>query len=113
MSDGDRLAAAVREVATGGSMLDPEIVAALVSPVRRDGDLSDQDEQLLQEVAQGRPVKAIAASRHTTPEAVNAAIESLFVQLAKGVSGRRRGGAAAAAAAAQPPSWIARSRARP
>jgi adenylate cyclase len=86
VGDGDRLAAAIREVATGGSMLDPEIVAALVSPVRADGDLSDQDEQLLQEVAQGRPVKAIAASRHTTPEAVNAAIESLFVQLAKGVS---------------------------
>jgi adenylate cyclase len=86
VGDGDRLAAAIREVATGGSMLDPEIVAALVSPVRSDGELSDQDEALLQEVAQGRPVKAIAASRHTTPEAVNAAIESLFVQLAKGVS---------------------------
>ncbi len=86
VGDGDRLAAAIREVATGGSMLDPEIVAALVSPVRSDGELSDQDEELLQEVASGRPVKAIAASRHTTPESVNAAIESLFVQLAKGVS---------------------------
>ena len=43
-------------------------------------------EALLQEVAQGRPVKAIAVSRHTTPEAANAAIESLFVKLAKGVS---------------------------
>jgi adenylate cyclase len=86
VSDGDRLAAAIREVATGGSMLDPEIVNALVSPVRADGELSDQDEVLLQEVARGRPVKAIAASRHTTPEAVNASIEALFVQLAKGVS---------------------------
>ncbi len=37
VSDGDRLARAVREVATGGSMLDPEIVQALVSPVRDDG----------------------------------------------------------------------------
>ncbi len=34
VSDGNRLAKAVREVATGGSMLDPEIVQALVSPVR-------------------------------------------------------------------------------
>ena len=34
VSDGNRLATAIREVATGGSMLDPEIVAALVSPVR-------------------------------------------------------------------------------
>jgi class 3 adenylate cyclase/ActR/RegA family two-component response regulator len=87
VSDGDRLATAIREVATGGSMLDPEIVAALVSPVRTDGELSDEEEVLLQEVAQGRPVKAIAASRHTTPEAANAAIESLFVKLAQGVSG--------------------------
>jgi class 3 adenylate cyclase/DNA-binding NarL/FixJ family response regulator len=86
VSDGDRLATAIREVATGGSMLDPEIVAALVSPVRSDGELSDEEEVLLQEVAQGRPVKAIAASRHTTPEAANAAIESLFVKLANGVS---------------------------
>ncbi len=46
VGDGDRLAAAIREVATGGSMLDPEIVAALVSPVRSDGELSDEDEEL-------------------------------------------------------------------
>ncbi len=86
VSDGNRLATAIREVATGGSMLDPEIVAALVSPVRSEGELSDEEEALLEEVAQGRPVKAIAVSRHTTPEAANAAIESLFVKLAKGVS---------------------------
>jgi class 3 adenylate cyclase/DNA-binding NarL/FixJ family response regulator len=91
VSDGNRLAKAVREVATGGSMLDPEIVQALVSPMRDDSELSEQDDQLLQDVAAGRPVKAIAASRHTTPEAVNAAIESLFLQLAKGASAGREG----------------------
>jgi len=89
VSDGNRLAKAIREVATGGSMLDPEIVQALVSPVRDDGELSDQDDDLLRDVAAGRPVKAIAASRHTTPESVNAAIESLFLQLAKGASAGR------------------------
>jgi class 3 adenylate cyclase/DNA-binding NarL/FixJ family response regulator len=86
VTDGNRLARAVREVATGGSMLDPEIVQALVTPVRGEGELSEQDDELLHDVAAGRPVKAIAASRHTTPEAVNAAIESLFLQLAKGAS---------------------------
>src|SRR5262245_49018150 len=40
VADGDRLVRAVREVATGGSMLDPEIVQALVAPVRTDGDLT-------------------------------------------------------------------------
>jgi len=86
VTDGNRLARAVREVATGGSMLDPEIVQALVSPARGEGELSADDEELLREVAEGRPVKAIAASRRTTPEAVNAAIESLFLDLAKGAS---------------------------
>ena len=89
VSDGNRLARAIREVATGGSMLDPEIVASLVSPVRDDGDLSEQEEALLEQVAAGRPVKAIAQTRQTTPEAVNDAIEELFLTLAKGASAGR------------------------
>jgi class 3 adenylate cyclase/DNA-binding NarL/FixJ family response regulator len=86
VSDGNRLARAVREVATGGSMLDPEIVAALMTPVRAEGELSADDERLLEQVAAGRPVKAIAASMATTPEAVNDAIEELFLTIAKGAS---------------------------
>jgi class 3 adenylate cyclase/FixJ family two-component response regulator len=86
VSDGNRLARAIREVATGGSMLDPEIVQALVSPVRVEGALSDAEEALLRQIAEGRPVKAIAASLGTTPEAVNDAMESLFLVLAKGAS---------------------------
>ena len=42
VGDGDQLVRAVREVATGGSMLDPAIVKALVSPVRADGELTDR-----------------------------------------------------------------------
>ncbi len=86
VSDGNRLARAIREVATGGSMLDPEIVAALVSPVRDEGDLSAEEDLLLQQVAAGRPVKAIASTLQTTPEAVNDAIEELFLTLAHGAS---------------------------
>ena len=91
INDGNRLGRAVREVATGGSMLDPEIVQALVSPVRTDGELSDDEEILLRRVAEGRPVKAIAASSGTTPEAVNDAIEALFLTVAKGASAGRKG----------------------
>ena len=71
VGDGDRLSRAIREVATGGSMLDPEIVASLVTPVRHEADLTAEEDALLHEVAEGRPLKAIAASRQTTPEAVN------------------------------------------
>jgi class 3 adenylate cyclase/ActR/RegA family two-component response regulator len=86
VADGNRLGRAIREVATGGSMLDPEIVRALVSPARTEGELGEVEEQLLREVAEGRPVKAMAASRGETPESVNAAVEQLFLSLARGAS---------------------------
>jgi class 3 adenylate cyclase/DNA-binding NarL/FixJ family response regulator len=91
ISDGNSLARAIREVAGGGSMLDPEIVQALVAPAKEDGDLSKEQEALLQEVAEGRPVKAMAASRDTTPEAINDAIEAIFLELAHGASAGREG----------------------
>jgi adenylate cyclase len=86
VADTDRLARAIREVATGGSMLDPEIVAALVSPARAEGELTADQEDLLRQVAEGRPVKAIAASTGVPPESVNDAIEALFLVLARGAS---------------------------
>jgi class 3 adenylate cyclase len=70
-------------------MLDPEIVAALVAPVRVDSGLSADEEQLLTMVAEGRPVKSIAASLHTTPAAVDRAVEDLFLHLARDASGGR------------------------
>lgn len=86
LADSDQLARAIREVATGGSMLDPEIVAALVAPARTDGTLTPDQEELLRQVAEGRPVKAIATSLGSTPAAVNDSIESLFLALANGAS---------------------------
>jgi adenylate cyclase len=84
IDDPERLGSAIRAVASGGSLLDPDIVKALVDPARDDGDLDADDEQLLQWVAQGRPVKAIAVSRGDTAEAVGAAIERVFLHLARG-----------------------------
>src|ERR1022692_5045231 len=71
VAEGDQLARAVREVATGGSVLDPKIVEALVQPVIGDGGLTADEEALLHEVAEGRPIKAIATTQHTTPAAVD------------------------------------------
>jgi class 3 adenylate cyclase/ActR/RegA family two-component response regulator len=85
VAEGDQLARAVREVASGGSMLDPKIVEALTQPVRR-SDLSRAEENLLQQVAEGTPIKAIAVSGKTTPAAVATAVERLFVRLAEGLS---------------------------
>jgi len=91
VGDGDRLTNAIREVATGGSVLDPEIVEALVSPAREDGELSWQEEALLRQIAEGRPVKAIAVGWDAPPERVNDAIEDLFLKLAEGASAGREG----------------------
>ena len=89
VGDGNQLARAIREVATGGSMLDPQIVHALVAPVSDDAELDPQEEELLRQVAEGRPVKAIAAAQRTTPNAINDDVAELFLKLARGASAGR------------------------
>ena len=87
LAEGDQLIDAIRAVATGGTLLDPVIVDALVRPVQAgDDDLSAADQELLTFIAEGRPIKAIAVARQTTPEAVSDAVEHLFLDLAKGAS---------------------------
>jgi len=86
VAEGDQLVRAIREVATGGSMLDPKIVEALTSPVAADGALTSEEEELLDHIAQGTPIKAIAVALHTTPADIDARIEKLWVRLADGVS---------------------------
>ena len=86
VAEGDQLARAVRAVATGGSVLDPTIVEALVKPVTSDGELTTEEEALLGEVAQGRPIKAIATTRDTTPAAVANDVEALFLKLSQGAT---------------------------
>jgi class 3 adenylate cyclase/ActR/RegA family two-component response regulator len=91
IAEGDQLARAIREVATGGSLLDPVIVAALMNPVRRAGGLSADDESLLEQVATGRTIKAIANVQRSTAAAIESRIERLFVNLAEGVSAGEAG----------------------
>lgn len=87
LAEGDQLVDAIRAVASGGTALDPAIVEALVKPVRTgDDDLGEDDEALLLLVAEGKPIKAIAAMRGTTAEAVADDVEALFLLLAKGAS---------------------------
>src|SRR5713101_4367700 len=59
VAEGDQLFRAIREVTAGGSWLDPRIVEALVRPASDEAGLTAADEQLLHEVAEGRPIKAI------------------------------------------------------
>jgi adenylate cyclase len=83
VAEGNQLAHAIREVAVGGSVLDPRIVEALVTPVTNRSQLNPSEEDLLRLVAAGRSIKAIAAIRQTTPAIVSDAVDQLFLKLAK------------------------------
>ena len=91
IAQGDQLVDAIRAVATGGNALDPAIVDALVRPVTTHGGLLPEEEELLGMVAEGKPIKAIAAAKGLPPEAVDAAVEAVFVKLAEGVSAGTEG----------------------
>ena len=86
IAQGDQLVDAIRSVATGGNALDPAIVDALLRPMTAHGGLSPPEEDLLAMVAEGKPIKAIAAAKRLPPEAVDAEVEAVFVKLAEGVS---------------------------
>ncbi len=86
VAEGDQLARAVRAVAGGGSVLDPAIVEAMVHPVKDQGGLSEAEEELLRLVAEGRPIKAIAAAQKITTTAAADSVEKLFLRLAQDAS---------------------------
>jgi adenylate cyclase len=91
VAQGDQLVDAIRAVASGGNALDPAIVDALIRPVASDGGLTPAEEELLGMVAEGKPIKAIAAAKGLPPEAVDTEVEAVFVKLAEGVSAGTEG----------------------
>ena len=93
VAEGDALARAVREVASGGSMLDPMITDAIMRPVAETASgLTTAEEELLRMVAEGKPIKAIAVVHHTTAAAVADQVEDLFLKLAQDASAGVAGG---------------------
>ncbi len=85
VSDIDQLLAAIREVARGGSVIDPKVIDALVaarsrapSPLR---DLTVREAEVLSEMAQGKNNAAIAATLVLSDRAVEKHINSLFSKL--------------------------------
>ena len=92
ISDPVQLANAIREVARGGSVIDPLIVETLVharasrreSPLDR---LTPREREVLEQMAQGRNNAGIAAELHLSERAVEKHINSLFSKI--GVSEER------------------------
>ena len=87
VSDVDQLIRAVREVADGGSVIDPKVVEALVEARSRRADsplsfLTPRESEVLAEMAQGRNNAAVAATLGLSERAVEKHINSVFSKLA-------------------------------
>ena len=86
VEDVGQLVAAIREVAAGGSVIDPKIVETLVrnkarleeSPL---GELTPRELDVLREMAEGRNNAAIAQRLFLTERSVEKVIHSIFLKL--------------------------------
>ncbi len=87
VADVSELIRALNEVSTGGSVLDPKVVEALVSAKDRMAhsplaQLTEREREVLEQMAQGKNNAAIAKSMFLTERAVEKHINSLFHKLA-------------------------------
>jgi DNA-binding NarL/FixJ family response regulator len=74
----------LRRVAGGGSALDPEVVASLLAPTRREptfAQLTEREREVLALVAEGRSNAAVARRLFTTERTVETHVRRIFVKL--------------------------------
>jgi DNA-binding NarL/FixJ family response regulator len=86
VKDLDQLAAAIRAVAAGGSVVDAKVVEALVAENARGEDsplsqLTPRERDVLREMAEGRNNAAIANALFLTERSVEKVIHSIFLKL--------------------------------
>jgi len=86
VTDLDQLAHAIREVARGGSVIDPKVVENLIASRTRQARsplvaLTPREGEVLADVAQGKNNAAIAADLFLTERAVEKHINSIFSKL--------------------------------
>jgi class 3 adenylate cyclase/DNA-binding NarL/FixJ family response regulator len=80
IAQGDELVRAIREVDSGGSVVDPVIAERLSG--RR--ETAERDRQLLELMSQGLGYEEMAARLRTTQEAVDRRVTDLFTKMAAG-----------------------------
>jgi DNA-binding NarL/FixJ family response regulator len=84
IADVDRLTDAVRRVAAGGSVLDPEVVSQLLGRARREGPLdtlTPREREVLALMAEGRTNRGIADELYLSERAVERHVTAIFGKL--------------------------------
>lgn len=86
VADLDQLLAAIREVARGGSVIDPKVVESLVAARSRDAQsplarLTPREREVLALLAEGRSNAAVADGLVLSERAVEKHINSIFAKL--------------------------------
>ena len=86
VEDIEQLAAAIRAVAEGGSVIDPKVVEALVAQKARDEEsplaqLTPRERDVLREMAEGKNNASIAGALVLTERSVEKVIHSIFLKL--------------------------------
>jgi DNA-binding NarL/FixJ family response regulator len=84
-----QLVGAIREVAGGGSLIDPKVVEALVAEKARTdasplSELTARERDVLREMAEGKNNAAIAGALFLTERSVEKVIHSIFLKLGIG-----------------------------
>src|SRR5918997_2912575 len=87
VADVSDFVAAVRDVASGGTVLDPEVVSQLLSRRRRDerlAALTPREREVLSLMAEGRSNPGIARALYVTQGAVEKHVKNIFGKLGLG-----------------------------
>lgn len=95
VADVTEFMASLEHIASGGTVLDPEVVSQLLTRRRRDermASLTDRERTVLAAVAEGRSNQAIAALLHLSEASIEKHITSIFhkLGLVQDDSGNRR-----------------------
>jgi len=79
VTDIGRFVDVVRDVARGGSVLDPEVLAHVVRPRTSELDaLSPRDRDVLAQIAEGASNRAISRRMHLSERAVERHVTAIF-----------------------------------
>src|SRR4051812_14624830 len=79
--DVNRFVSAIKEVANGGSVLDPAVVVQVLARRARRDTLTPREREVLELMAQGRSNKAIAESAFLSERAVERHVTAIFDKL--------------------------------